>query len=158
MTTAHDFTFTSIEGKPLPMKSFKGRAVLLVNTASACGFTPQYKGLQQLWAAQKDKGLVVLGVPSNDFGAQEPGTEQEISAFCETRYGVDFPLTAKVHVIGAQAHPLYKWIAAQLGAGAAPKWNFTKYLLGKEGAILETFGPRTDPLAPEVAEAIKAAV
>lgn len=158
MTTAHDFDFTSIEGKPLPMKSFKGRAVLLVNTASACGFTPQYKGLQQLWTAQKDKGLVVLGVPSNDFGAQEPGNEQEISAFCETRFGVDFPLTSKVHVIGPEAHPLYKWIAAQLGEGAAPKWNFTKYLLGKEGAILETFGPRTDPLAPEVAKAIDAAI
>jgi glutathione peroxidase len=158
MTTAHEFSFTSIEGKPLPMKNFKGRPVLLVNTASACGFTPQYKGLQQLWTAQKNKGLVVLGVPSNDFGAQEPGTEQEISAFCETRFGVDFPLTAKVHVIGPEAHPLYKWIAAQLGEGAAPKWNFTKYLLGKEGAILETFGPRTDPLAPEVTKAIDAAL
>ena len=158
MSTAHDFSFTSIEGKPLPMKNYKGRPVLVVNTASACGFTPQYKGLQQLWSTHKSKGLVVLGVPSNDFGAQEPGTEQEISAFCESRFGVDFPLTSKVHVIGAEAHPMFKWIAAQLGEGAAPKWNFTKYLIGKEGAILETFGPRADPLSPEIVKAVDAAL
>jgi peroxiredoxin len=95
MTTAHSFSFTSIEGKPLPMSTFKGKAVLVVNTASECGLTPQYKGLEALWKSRKDKGLVVLGVPSNDFGSQEPGSETQIKAFCETRYGVDFPLTSK---------------------------------------------------------------
>lgn len=158
MATAHDFAFTSIEGKPLPMKSFKGHSVLLVNTASACGLTPQYKGLQALWASHKARGLVVLGVPSNDFGAQEPGTEAEVRDFCETRYGVDFPLTAKNHVIGAGAHPLYKWIADELGEGATPKWNFHKYLLGKNGEILGTFGSRTEPSAPELMRAVEAAL
>src|SRR6185436_15807074 len=102
MTTAHDFSFTSIEGKPLPMKSFAGKPVLVVNTASACGLTPQYEGLQALWDEAKDKGLVVLGVPSNDFGAQEPGSEAEVQEFCQVRYGVSFPLTSKNPVIGAE--------------------------------------------------------
>jgi glutathione peroxidase len=158
MTTAHDFTFTSIEGRPMPMTQFRGKIVLLVNTASACGLTPQYKGLQALWSSHKDKGLVVLGVPCNDFGAQEPGTETEVQAFCETRFGVDFPLTSKEHVIGADAHPLYKWIAGELGEGATPKWNFHKYLLGKNGEILETFGSRVEPSAPELIKAVEGAV
>lgn len=158
MTTAHDFSFTSIEGKPLPLSAFKGRAVLLVNTASACGFTPQYKGLQALWSAYQAKGLTVLGAPCNDFGAQEPGTEAEIESFCETRFGVDFPLTAKIHVAGPQAHPLYRWIAVELGEDAAPKWNFHKYLLGKDGGIAGTFGPRTDPHAPELISALEQAL
>jgi glutathione peroxidase len=158
MSNAHSFSFTSIEGKPLPMSSFKGKAVLLVNTASACGLTPQYKGLEALWKARKDKGLVVLGVPSNDFGAQEPGSETQIKEFCEVRYGVDFPLTSKEHVIGGAAHPMFKWIAGELGEGAAPKWNFHKYLIGKDGSIAGTFGSRTEPDAPELTQAIDAAL
>ena len=158
MSNAHSFSFTSIEGKPLPMSSFKGKAVLLVNTASACGLTPQYKGLEALWKARKDKGLVVLGVPSNDFGAQEPGSETQIKEFCEARYGVDFPLTSKEHVIGGAAHPMFKWIAGELGEGAAPKWNFHKYLIGKDGSIAGTFGSRTEPDAPELTQAIDAAL
>ena len=134
MTNAHSFSFTSIEGKPMPMSSFKGKAVLVVNTASECGLTPQYKGLEALWKARKDKGLVVLGVPSNDFGAQEPGSESKIKEFCEMRYGVDFPLTSKEHVIGGSAHPMFQWIAKELGEGAAPKWNFHKYLIGRARA------------------------
>ncbi|MCC6919084.1 MAG: redoxin domain-containing protein [Alphaproteobacteria bacterium] len=158
MTSAHDFSFTSIEGKPLAMKDFAGKAVLLVNTASACGLTPQYMGLQKLWDAQKDKGLVVLGVPSNDFGAQEPGSEAQVKAFCEVRYGVNFPLTSKNPVIGGNAHPLYKWIGAQTGEAGQPKWNFHKYLIGKDGSLKAVFGSRTEPEAPEIKQAVEAAL
>jgi glutathione peroxidase len=158
MTTAHSFSFTSIEGKPLPMSTFKGKAILVVNTASECGLTPQYKGLEALWKSRKDKGLVVLGVPSNDFGAQEPGSEKQIKEFCEMRYGVDFPLTSKEHVIGGSAHPMFQWIAKELGEGAAPRWNFHKYLIAKDGKIAGTFGSRLEPDSPEVTQAIDAAL
>jgi len=145
MTTAHDFSFKSIDGGPLPMTKFKGKAVLVVNVASQCGLTPQYSGLESLWKEKGAKGLVVLGVPANNFGGQEPGSESEIKTFCETRFNVDFPLTAKEEVIGANAHPLYKWLAGELGEDAAPKWNFHKYLINKDGTIAGTFGPRTTP-------------
>ena len=145
MTTAHDFSFKSIDGAPLPMSKFKGKAVLLVNVASQCGLTPQYSGLEALWKDKSGKGLVVLGVPANNFGAQEPGTEKEIMTFCETRYSIDFPMTSKEDVIGAGAHPMYKWLAAELGEDAAPKWNFHKYLIHKDGSIAGVFGPRTTP-------------
>jgi glutathione peroxidase len=145
MTTAHDFQFHSIDGAALPLSTFKGKAVLVVNVASQCGLTPQYEGLEKLWRENRDKGLVILGVPANDFGSQEPGTENEIKTFCETRFAVDFPMTAKEHVIGGAAHPLYKWIAGELGEDAAPKWNFHKYLIGKDGTIAGTFGSRTEP-------------
>ena len=158
MTNAHAFSFTSIEGKPLSMAGFKGKPVLVVNTASECGLTPQYKGLEATWKEYKSKGLVVLGVPSNDFGAQEPGSEAEIKSFCEMRYGVDFPLTSKEHVTGAAAHPLYKWIAGQVGEAGTPRWNFHKYLIGKNGEIAGVFGSRTEPSAAEVKEAIDAAL
>ena len=158
MTTAHSFSFTSIEGKPLPMSTYKGKAVLVVNTASECGLTPQYKGLEALWKSRKDKGLVVLGVPSNDFGAQEPGSEAQIKEFCQVRYGVDFPLTSKEHVIGGAAHPMFQWIAKELGEGAAPRWNFHKYLIGKDGRIAGTFSSKLEPDSPEVTQAIDAAL
>ena len=158
MSNAYSFSFTSIEGKPLPMSTFKGKAVLVVNTASECGLTPQYKGLEALWKSRKDKGLVVLGVPSNDFGAQEPGSEKQIKEFCEMRYGVDFPLTSKEHVIGGSAHPMFQWIAKELGEAATPKWNFHKYLIGKDGKIAGTFGSRLEPDSPEVTQAIDAAL
>ena len=145
MTTAHDFKFRSIDGGDLPLSEFKGKALLVVNVASQCGLTPQYSGLEALWKAKRAKGLVILGVPANDFGAQEPGTENEIKTFCETHFAVDFPMTAKEHVIGAGAHPLYKWIASELGEDAAPKWNFHKYLFNKDGTIAGTFGSRTGP-------------
>ncbi|HEY5337449.1 MAG TPA: glutathione peroxidase [Rhizomicrobium sp.] len=156
--TAYDFTFKSIDGKPLPFSTFKGKAVLVVNVASACGLTPQYSGLEALWKEKGGKGLVVLGVPANDFGAQEPGTENEIKTFCETRFNVDFPMTAKEHVIGGEAHPFYKWIAGELGEDAAPKWNFHKYLIGKDGAIAGTFGSRTAPNDAAMNAAIDAAL
>ena len=145
MTTAYDFQFRSIDGEALPLSKFKGKAVLLVNVASQCGQTPQYTGLEKLWLVRRDSGLVILGVPANDFGQQEPGTEKEIKTFCETHFSVDFPMTAKEHVIGPEAHPLYKWIASELGEDAAPKWNFHKYLFNKDGTIAGTFGSRTEP-------------
>jgi glutathione peroxidase len=158
MTNAHSFSFKSIEGKPLKMADYKGKAVLVVNTASKCGLTPQYKGLEALWKSYKDKGLVVLGVPSNDFAGQEPGSESEIKEFCELRYGVDFPLTSKEHVIGGSAHPLYQWVAKELGDAAAPKWNFHKYLIAKDGSIAGTFGSRVEPEAAELKQAIDKAI
>jgi glutathione peroxidase len=158
MTNAYDFSFRSIDGGALPLANFKGKAVLVVNVASQCGLTPQYAGLETLWRAERDKGLVVLGVPANDFGAQEPGSEEQIKTFCETRFQVDFPLTAKEHVIGPDAHPFYKWVAAELGEDAAPKWNFHKYLIGRDGAIAGTFGSRTTPDAAELATAIDGAL
>ncbi len=112
--------------------------------------------LEKLWKTRRDDGLVVLGVPANDFGAQEPGTEAEIKSFCDSRYGVDFPMTAKEHVIGPDAHPLYKWVATELGEDAAPKWNFHKYLFGRDGMIAGTFGSRTAPDAAELTAAIDA--
>lgn len=156
--TAHDYSFRSIGGGPLPLSGFKGKVLLVVNVASQCGLTPQYAGLEELWKAKRGKGLVVLGVPSNDFGEQEPGSESEIKIFCETRYAVDFPMTAKEHVIGAGAHPLYKWVTEQLGEGAAPKWNFHKYLFARDGSLAGTFGSRTEPSAAEIVQAIDEAL
>ncbi len=143
--TAYDFSFRSIAGGDLPLSKFRGKALLVVNVASQCGLTPQYAGLEALWKAKGGKGLVILGVPANDFGAQEPGTEAEIKTFCETRFHVDFPMTAKEHVIGPKVHPLYKWLAEELGEAATPKWNFHKYLFDREGGIAGTFGSRTEP-------------
>lgn len=154
MTNAYDFTFRSIDGEPLPLSDFKGKALLVVNVASRCGLTPQYADLEALWKTNRDKGFVILGVPANDFGGQEPGTEKEIKTFCETRFGVDFPMTAKEHVIGPDAHPLYKWVASELGEPAAPRWNFHKYLFDRQGNIAGTFGSRTAPDAPELVRAI----
>ena len=143
--TAYDFAFRSIDGGALPLSNFKGKALLVVNVASQCGLTPQYSGLEALWKSKRGDGLVVLGVPCNDFGAQEPGTESEVKTFCETKFGVDFPMTAKEHVIGGEAHPLYKWLVQELGEDAAPKWNFHKYLFNRDGTIAGTFGSRTPP-------------
>ena len=148
----------SIEGGKLDTAAYKGKVVLLINVASFCGFTGQYKDIEALWRKYKDRGLIVVGVPANDFGAQEPGTEKEIKTFCETRFAVDFPMTAKEHVIGQDAHPLYKWVASELGDAAAPKWNFHKYLFGRDGAIAGTFGSRTEPNAADLAAAIKDAL
>lgn len=156
--TAHDFTFPAIDGGELPLKAWAGKAVLVVNTASFCGFTPQYRELEAVWRRYRDRGFVVLGVPSNDFGAQEPGSETEIAKFCESRYGVGFPMTAKQAVIGPDAHPLYRWIAAELGEGAAPRWNFHKYLLARDHSIAGTWSSRVSPDDPELLAAIEAAL
>lgn len=153
--TAYDFSFSTIEGKPLPLSTYRGKTVLLVNTASECGYTPQYKGLQALWRKYKDRGLVVLGVPSNDFGGQEPGTNADIKKFCEINYDVDFPLAEKAPVKGAAAHPFYKWAVMTLGPDAAPKWNFHKYLIGPDGKLVAWFPTKTDPLAPNVTTTVE---
>jgi len=156
--SAHDFSFPAIDGGTLRLADFKGKPVLVVNTASECGYTPQYADLQQLWRRYRERGLVVLGVPSNDFGAQEPGGESEIKSFCQTNYGVDFPMTAKQTVIGGGAHPFYRWIAAELGEDAAPRWNFHKYLVAPDGSLAGLWPSNIEPLAPEITAAIEAAL
>ncbi len=152
--SAYAFAFQSLEGKPMPLAAFRGKPMVIVNTASKCGFTPQYKGLEELWQAKRDKGLVVLGVPSNDFGAQEPGSASEIKSFCELRFGVDFPLTEKVRVTGADAHPLFKWIAAKGGFLARPHWNFYKYLIGPDGRLVDWFSSVTAPGSAKFTKAV----
>ncbi|MGB1876707.1 MAG: glutathione peroxidase [Rhodospirillaceae bacterium] len=154
--TAHDFSFDSIDGGALPLSQYEGKAVLVVNTASFCGYTPQYEGLQSLWSEYKDKGLVVLGVPSNDFGAQEPGTAEEIKDFCEANFDVDFPLTAKEVVKGGGAHSFYKWAAAEKGAENAPRWNFHKYLVAPNGSLVNAFPSRVEPMSKELVSAVEA--
>jgi glutathione peroxidase len=132
---AYDFEFTSIEGDKLPLSQYRGRPLLVVNTASFCGYTPQYRDLEAVWRSYRDRGLVVIGVPSNDFGEQEPGSAQEIKKFCEANYDVDFPLTEKQKVVGGGAHPFFRWIADELGEAGAPRWNFHKYLVAPDGTL-----------------------
>ncbi len=156
--SAYDYSFSSIDGQPLPLATFKDKVVLVVNTASQCGLTPQYAGLEALWSDYKDKGLVVLGVPSNDFGAQEPGTEDQIKTFCEVSFGVDFPMAAKAVVKGDGAHPFYAWARGELGEPAEPKWNFHKLLVGRDGRLVAAFGSRTEPGDPGLKSAIDAAL
>jgi glutathione peroxidase len=141
----YQFEFTSIDGDTLPFEAWRGRPVLVVNTASYCGYTPQYSDLEALWQRYRGRGLVVLGVPSNDFGAQEPGSAAEIKRFCAAGYAVDFPLTEKCRVIGGEAHPFYKWIAAELGEAGAPRWNFHKYLVGPDGQLAGTWPSQVAP-------------
>jgi glutathione peroxidase len=150
MASAHDFSFAGIDGKTIDLKSYAGKPVLVVNVASFCGFTPQYGELQKLHEKYAAKGLVVLGVPSNDFGAQEPKSESEIAKFCETSFGVKFPMTAKQKVIGGEAHDLYKWFSSEAGEGAAPKWNFHKYLIGKDGKLAGSWPSKVSPMSPEI--------
>ena len=155
---AYDFEFHTIDGAPLPLETYRDKVVLVVNTASQCGLTPQYEGLEKLYSDYKDQGLVVLGVPCNQFAGQEPGTEAEIKTFCETKFNIDFPLTAKADVKGDTAHPFYKWAKDVLGEPAEPVWNFHKILVGKDGKLIRAFGPRTEPLDDEVVGAVKAAL
>jgi glutathione peroxidase len=155
--TAHEFSFQSIDGAPLPLAAWAGRPVLVVNTASHCGYTPQYAGMEKLSQTYRDQGFVLLGVPSNDFGAQEPGNEAEIKAFCAT-YSVSFPLSRKEKVVGAGAHPFYRWVAAEPGAGGAPRWNFHKYLIDGQGRLAGAWPSSVTPQAKEVTVAIEAAL
>ena len=144
MPNLHDFTVKSIDGQSKSLKEYTGKPVLLVNVASACGLTPQYAGLEKLFREYKDKGLVVLGLPCNQFGAQEPGSEADIKQFCSLNYGVSFPLTSKIEVNGAGAHPLYAWLRGETG-GADIQWNFEKFLIGKDGRIVKRYSPKTVP-------------
>lgn len=152
----YDFAFTAIDGTPMPMSRFAGKAILIVNTASFCGFAYQFKGLQALWERYRDDGLVVIGVPSDDFGNQELDTAAEIKEFCEANFRVDFPMTEKQHVVGADAHPLYRWVLEELGHGAAPIWNFHKYLIDPDGNVVAWFETTARPMAAHVLDAIEA--
>lgn len=152
---AWDFAFETLSGKPLPLSQFEGKAVLVVNTASKCGFTPQYEGLEELAKKYRDKGLVVLGVPSNDFGGQEPGGAGEIAEFCQVNYGVSFPMAGKSKVTGRDAHPFYAWARKQVGILGSPKWNFHKYLIAPDGTLADWFSTPTKPTADRVQKAIE---
>jgi glutathione peroxidase len=146
--TIYDFDSVSIEGRPAQFSSQRGKVLLIVNTASACGFTPQFAGLEELWRDYAERGLVIVGFPSNEFGAQDPGSNEEIGAFCQRNYGVSFPMMAKVEVNGGKAHPLWQWLKSQapgvLGTEAI-KWNFTKFLVGRDGRVKKRYAPQDAP-------------
>ena len=148
MTTAHDFVARSIDGRSVPLKDFAGKVLLVVNTASACGFTPQFAGLEGLHKEYGPKGLQVIGFPCNQFGSQDPGSNDEISQFCQLNYGVSFPMMAKVDVNGPAADPLYEWLRTEapgLLGSKAIKWNFTKFLVGKDGQVIKRYAPLDKP-------------
>lgn len=161
MSSVYDFSAQTIQGQPVELKKFKGQVLLLVNTASECGFTPQFKGLQELHERYGPQGLTVVGFPSNEFGGQDPGSNDEIASFCEMNYGVSFPMMAKVEVNGANAHPLWQWLKGEkpgfLGTEAI-KWNFTKFLVGKDGQVLKRYAPQDEPekLAKDIEAALAA--
>lgn len=157
-TSAHDIDFTSIDGDPLPLSDFAGKAVLVVNTASLCGFTYQYDGLQDLFDRYRARGLVVLGVPSNDFGQQEPGAEEEIKHFCEVNFDIDFPLTEKQSVKGDDAHPFFRHVAETFGEDTLPRWNFHKYLVDPEGRLIGAWPSKVEPSGAEITGAIERAL
>ena len=147
MTTLHDFTMTTLEGEERPLSEYAGKVVLVVNTASQCGLTPQFEGLEKLYQEFGEDGLVVLGFPCNQFGAQEPGTSEEIGSFCQRNYGVSFPMFEKIEVNGDDAHPLYQWLRTEKGGllGDAIKWNFTKFLVDEDGEVVKRYAPTTAP-------------
>ena len=148
--TAYDFTFQSIDGEAMPLLAYKGKVLLVVNTASLCGFTDQYSGLQELYQKYQSQGLVVIGVPSNDFGGQEPKPEKDVKAFAQTTFGVSFPMTSKYQVKGPQAHPFYRFAASKLGMFNAPAWNFHKYLVGRDGQLAAAFASAVPPDSAEL--------
>lgn len=158
LTTAFLFSFPLLNGGTLNLSDYKGKVVLVVNTASQCGFTPQYKDLETLYNKFKDKGFVVIGVPSNDFGQQEPGNSEEIKCFVRDHYAVTFPMTAKQHVVGEKADPFYQWANQQTGFIGSPKWNFHKYLIGKDGQLVTWFSSITSPTSGRVEKAIEKAL
>ncbi len=147
-TSLYDFDAVSIAGQPAHFAAQRGRVFLIVNTASACGFTPQFAGLEKLWQDYRDRGLVVVGFPSNEFGSQDPGSNEEISSFCQLNYGVSFPMMAKTQVNGGDAHPLWQWLKGEkrglLGTQGI-KWNFTKFLVGRDGQVLKRYAPNEPP-------------
>ena len=159
MSTVYGFSATSITGKPVKLHQFKGKPLLIVNTASACGFTPQFAGLEDLHQTYGGKGLVVLGFPCNQFGAQDKGSNDEIAEFCQLNYGVSFPMMEKIDVNGAGQHPLYQWLSAEapgLLGSKAINWNFTKFLVGKDGAVVKRYAPTDTPAS--MAKDIEAAL
>ncbi len=158
MTSLSDFSAPTLTGEERPLSDYDGKVVLVVNTASKCGFTPQYAGLEELWKELGDEGLVVLGFPCNQFAGQEPGASEEIEEFCQVNYGVTFPMFAKVDVNGDDAHPVFEWLKSQKKGllGGRIKWNFTKFLIGRDGQVIDRFAPNTEPEA--IADDIRAAL
>ena len=142
---AYDFNFNDLDGSPLNLSEYKDKVIVVVNVASQCGFTSQYEDMQKVWEKYQEKGMVMLGVPSNDFGGQEPGNNKEIKNFCEAKFGITFPMTEKVTVKGENAHPFYKWAEKNFGKSAIPKWNFHKIIINKEGKVQDTFASITNP-------------
>jgi len=151
----HDVSATTIDGEAQSLADYKGKVLLVVNTASQCGSTPQYAGLEGLWRHYRDRGLVVLGFPSNDFGGQEPGGEAEIKTFCSTMFKVSFPMYSKVHVMGDEQSPVYRFLTADYGE---PKWNFHKYLVGRDGKVIKAFPTAIAPEDPTLRAAVEAAL
>ena len=142
---AYEFYFNDLDGSLLRLSDYKNKVIVIVNVASKCGFTNQYEDMQKTWELYQNKGLIMIGVPSNDFGSQEPGNSQEIKNFCEAKFGISFPMTEKVKVKGSEAHPFYKWAKENYGKGAVPKWNFHKIIIDKSGKVFDTFSSITNP-------------
>jgi glutathione peroxidase len=154
-SSVHEFTLNSIDGSPAPLSAYQGKVVLIVNVASRCGFTPQYAGLESLYEKYKDRGFVILGFPANNFGSQEPGTNEEIKTFCSSKYNVTFPMYSKISVKGDDQAPLYRFLTA---TGGEIQWNFTKFLVDKNGKVVARFEPKVTPESPDVAAAIEKAL
>lgn len=157
-STAYDFTMKTIDGKPMPFDQYKGKVLMVVNTASFCGYTPQYEGLQKLQDTYKAQGFTVIGVPSGDFGGQEYEEAGKIKAFCESKFGIKFPMTEKSVVKGGDAAPFYRWAAATLGPDQTPKWNFHKYLVGRDGKLIAAFPSKAEPMSAAVTGAVAQAI
>ena len=155
---AYDFNFNDLDGSPLKLSEYNNKVIIVVNVASQCGFTKQYEDMQKVWEEYQDKGVIMLGVPSNDFGNQEPGTSEEIKNFCEAKFGITFPMTEKITVKGENAHPFYKWAKKNYGKSAIPKWNFHKIIIGKDGKIIDTFASITKPSSSKFIKVIEKAL
>lgn len=155
MTTIYDFTLPALEGGDINLADYRGRPILIVNTASKCGFTPQYEGLQTLWYQFRSMGLVIIGIPSNDFGAQEPGTSADIASFCHRNYGVSFPMAVRSPVKGADTIPLFRWLDKEFGFLAQPRWNFYKYLMNRTGEPSAWFSSITTPTSARMIKAVE---
>ena len=155
---AYNFKFNDLDGKELNLNAFKNKVIIVVNVASQCGFTNQYEDMQKVWIKYQDKGVVMLGIPSNDFGKQEPGSSEEIKNFCEAKFGITFPMAQKVSVKGENAHPFYIWARENHGKSAIPKWNFHKIIIGKDGKVLDTFASMTNPSSKKFIKAIEKAL
>jgi glutathione peroxidase len=159
--SVHDFTLKAIDGKPLALSNFKGQVMLVVNVASQCGYTPQYEGLEKLYETYKGRGFVIAGFPANNFGEQEPGTDSEIQTFCKSKYGVTFPMFSKISVAGGDKVPLYRFLtdrSANPKTGGEIQWNFTKFLVDRDGKVIQRFEPAVEPLSREIVSAIEAAL
>ena len=152
---AYDFNFKDLDGADLKLNEFKGKVIIVVNVASKCGFTKQYDDMQKVWEKYQSKGIIMLGVPSNDFGSQEPGNNEDIKNFCEAKFGISFPMTEKVKVKGEEAHPFYLWAKKNHGKSAIPKWNFHKIIINRDGKVAETFSSITNPSSKKFINAIE---